>query len=396
MRYKAVFTNVFSALYLSSVCEIQGSLHQCVFSIIPQLSLWDTRQSSPMCFQHYTSAQSVRYKAVFTNVFSALYLSSVCEIQGSLHQCVFSIIPQLSLWDTRQSSPMCFQHYTSAQSVRYKAVFTNWNCVFSIIPLPSPWDTRQSSPIGTYTSAQSVRYKAVFTNWNCAFWALYFFSVLYRYSVLEIQDSLHQLELCFHHYSFLYFCPVPEIQGSHHQVVELCFQPSAYTQFLCQYARKSSPTETMLSVSCLHWIMPFTRSRAKFGLDGCQAKAVCKWRNWSETFTSSVPSELKEVRIVVTWQPVTLLGPIVPRLSKGCVSFILHKGSSLLRAFHQWPSLDTGHWQLLAHTPSIAFRHLPPNSARFSYATEGVLFISMRLSANAVSGLRKVSVLVRL
>ena len=28
------------------------------------------------------------------------------------------------------------------------------------------------------------------------------------------------------------------------------------------------------------------------------------------------------------------------------------------------------------HTPSIAFRHLPPNSARFSYATEGALFIS--------------------
>ena len=293
-----------------------------------------------VCFQHYTSAQSVRYKAVFTNVFSALYLSSVCEIQGSLHQlelCILSII-----------------------------------LLLSIIPLLSPWDTRQSSPIGTV------------------------FSALYLCPVLEIQDSLHQLELCFHHYSFLYFCPVPEIQGSHHQVVELCFQPSAYTQFLCQYARKSSPTETMLSVSCLHWIMPFTRSRAKFGLDGCQAKAVCKWRNWSETFTSSVPSELKEVRIVVTWQPVTLLGPIVPRLSKGCVSFILHKGSSLLRAFHQWPSLDTGHWQLLAHTPSIAFRHLPPNSARFSYATEGVLFISVRLSANAVSGLRKVSVLVRL
>ena len=26
--------------------------------------------------------------------------------------------------------------------------------------------------------------------------------------------------------------------------------------------------------------------------------------------------------------------------------------------------------QLSAHTPNIAFRHLPPNSARFSYATE--------------------------
>ena len=32
--------------------------------------------------------------------------------------------------------------------------------------------------------------------------------------------------------------------------------------------------------------------------------------------------------------------------------------------------------QLSVHTPSIAFWHLPPNSARFSYATEGALFIS--------------------
>ena len=26
------------------------------------------------------------------------------------------------------------------------------------------------------------------------------------------------------------------------------------------------------------------------------------------------------------------------------------------------------------HTPSITFQHLPPNSARFGYATEGALF----------------------
>ena len=48
------------------------------------------------------------------------------------------------------------------------------------------------------------------------------------------------------------------------------------------------------------------------------------------------------------------------------------------------------------HTPSIAFRHLPPNSARFGYATEGALFISAQLSTDAVSALRKVWVLVRL
>ena len=46
------------------------------------------------------------------------------------------------------------------------------------------------------------------------------------------------------------------------------------------------------------------------------------------------------------------------------------------------------------HTPSIAFRHLPPNSARFSYATEGALFISAQLSTDAVGALRKVRVLI--
>ena len=50
--------------------------------------------------------------------------------------------------------------------------------------------------------------------------------------------------------------------------------------------------------------------------------------------------------------------------------------------------------QLPVHTPTIAFRHLPPNSARFSYATEGALFISAQLSADAVSALRKVRVLI--
>ena len=46
-------------------------------------------------------------------------------------------------------------------------------------------------------------------------------------------------------------------------------------------------------------------------------------------------------------------------------------------------------------TPSIAFWHLSPNSARFSYATEGALFISAQLSSDAVSALRKVRVLIK-
>ena len=51
----------------------------------------------------------------------------------------------------------------------------------------------------------------------------------------------------------------------------------------------------------------------------------------------------------------------------------------------------------VCHTPNIAFRHLPPNSARFDYATEGALFISAQLSTDALSAaLRKVWVLIRL
>jgi len=52
------------------------------------------------------------------------------------------------------------------------------------------------------------------------------------------------------------------------------------------------------------------------------------------------------------------------------------------------------HSLVCTHTPSIAFGHLPPNSATFGYATEGALFISAQLSTDAVSALRKVWVLI--
>ena len=48
------------------------------------------------------------------------------------------------------------------------------------------------------------------------------------------------------------------------------------------------------------------------------------------------------------------------------------------------------------HTPSIDFRHLPPNSARIGYASKGALFISTQLSTDTVSALRKVWVLIKL
>ena len=36
------------------------------------------------------------------------------------------------------------------------------------------------------------------------------------------------------------------------------------------------------------------------------------------------------------------------------------------------------------HTPGIAFRYLPPDSARIGYATEGALFISAQLSTDVL------------
>ena len=48
----------------------------------------------------------------------------------------------------------------------------------------------------------------------------------------------------------------------------------------------------------------------------------------------------------------------------------------------------------MSHTPSIAFWHLSPNSAKFSYATEGALLISAQLSTDTVSALQKVWVLL--
>ena len=44
---------------------------------------------------------------------------------------------------------------------------------------------------------------------------------------------------------------------------------------------------------------------------------------------------------------------------------------------------------------SIAFQHLPPNSARIGYAIEEALFIFMHLSTDAVSALQNVWVLTR-
>ena len=56
---------------------------------------------------------------------------------------------------------------------------------------------------------------------------------------------------------------------------------------------------------------------------------------------------------------------------------------------HSHQPVDVNEWRDLQqqrlHTPSIAFRHLPPNSARCSYATEGALFISYPATRSAPS-----------
>ena len=60
-------------------------------------------------------------------------------------------------------------------------------------------------------------------------------------------------------------------------------------------------------------------------------------------------------------------------------------------------------WHGRGDTPCIAFRHLPPNSARFGYATEGTLDLHLRaadhsalLTTDAVGALQTFWVLISL
>ena len=68
-----------------------------------------------------------------------------------------------------------------------------------------------------------------------------------------------------------------------------------------------------------------------------------------------------------------------------CVSFYLLCFSKSTSVPHSTPC---GSYHFLcfskgiSHTPSIAFRHLPPNSARFSYATEGALDLYLRAAVH--------------
>ena len=145
-----------------TVLDMPGSLHQL-----------------ELCFQHYTATQyytatqSLRYKAV-----SLCWWCCVCCIV-LLTLCIFY---EPAMTTTKLLLVGWWKLLNWIE-------FTNWNCVFSIIPLLSPWDTKQFSPVGTvfsalylcsvleiqssfhrlelcfqhYTSAQSLRYKAVFT-----------------------------------------------------------------------------------------------------------------------------------------------------------------------------------------------------------------------------------------
>ena len=68
----------------------------------------------------------------------------------------------------------------------------------------------------------------------------------------------------------------------------------------------------------------------------------------------------------------------------------------IAHTFHQSTQHRQPSGQIESHTPSIAFRHLPPNSARIGYVIERTLLISGQLSTDAVSALQKVWVLITL
>ena len=107
--------------------------------------------------------------------------------------------------------------------------------------------------------------------------------------------------------------------------------------------------------------------RVSRGRAGCRRRVSCS-QSWRHTPSiASVPA------------PSSKLCQIWLRQGTLCLRAAVHR-----RGQRPPKGLDT------SHTPSIAFRHLPPNSARFGYATEGALFISVQLSTDAVSALRKV------
>ena len=100
------------------------------------------------------------------------------------------------------------------------------------------------------------------------------------------------------------------------------------------------------------------------------------------------------------YAPVWLWGRPLLRLASGLWNLKTYTQTSsnkfvrIFFFFSLYQPITSSH--SVYHTPSTAFRHLLPKSARFGYTTEGALFISMQLSTDAVSTLWKVWVLIRL
>ena len=84
-------------------------------------------------------------------------------------------------------------------------------------------------------------------------------------------------------------------------------------------------------------------------------------------------SQKLEISILV-FSPVALCSTII-QFTYTTVEISFHRLSLMA-----WCSTTI---HSLQHTPSIAFQHFPPNSARFSYATEGALFISAQLASDS-------------
>ena len=151
---------------------------------IDEIPAWATRAHGICCLPDFFGA-SEQEPLLPCSTTACCIIYAVCSITAE--RFVTIVLADLEQCGTVLDMPgslhqleLCFQHYTSAQSLRYKTVFTSWNCVFSIIVF--------------YTSAQSLRYKAVVTKlWSYAFSPLL---ILSCYCV-SMQGSLHQLKLCF-------------------------------------------------------------------------------------------------------------------------------------------------------------------------------------------------------
>ena len=134
------------------------------------------------------------------------------------------------------------------------------------------------------------------------------------------------------------------------------------------------------------WMVSTVTSMARRWLQRCCGAWRRKWCLGCSV--PPIPTMTESLSYLVTRGPTFKFHSDVtqdPKIIMYC--FMCYFSKLLLLITKQRPPPHT-HTHI--HTLSTVLQHVPPNSARFSYAIEGALFISVQLSCDAVTALRKV------